>query len=292
MATWNITKKITDPGDNLIHLGARMDVIVDIDTPGESSSVINIPEMSSSSSSQESIDYSAVFLYRRVNDDDTFLDVCSPADMETWPSDNPDAATGLYRSNQVSITFRSRTLLEQAYEEVWKRIEALGDALTILSRMRITETVPYDFSENDAEYSSSSGDGIRRFTLTRDAFIPYPTSSPTGYLLRITCDADGVDDAIFLWRNDLPDRTNTVQKRPIAVCSPGDLVDYPEGTPDVSQFPAHYRLNEWSITSARLSLLEETWTKIKSDVSQLARALNAHLGQATEVETPSKDYHV
>lgn len=273
-------------------MGARLDVSVgapaleaeegiELVGSSSSSSLITFPLLSSSSSD---IDY-AIFLYREYNNGRRcFIGVCSPLDIREWPVDEPDAVTGFYRKTSGSWTFRDNVLLEQFRLKLLEHIQGLANALALLAGLAEEEEQTYDFTPSDATVMSSSLQGERSFTITRAPVVPYPTDEPVGYRLHVTCVATGTDPKIFLHRKDLRDRDAEEKERPIAVCSPGDLVDYPVDVPDDDQFPDHYRKSTFDIVTANIPLLKDGWDNIKFDVEQLATALNMHYTEISNVD--------
>ena len=282
MPTYEVRQLTAAPTDlGLSHLGARLDISVG--EPGldpesstylvsSSSSLVEFPLLSSSASG---VDY-AILLYKQSGDGrEHFIGICSPIDMQQWPEEEPDAVTGFYRKQGGEWTFRDEELLEQFRSHLLDHIQRLADSLSTLATLGTAETVTYDASEELTDVSSSSATATS-FTLRRDVVATYPDSDPTGYRLRVTCESVGGDEKIFLHRNDTLDRDGNKLARPIAVCSPGDLVDYPAGAPSSSQFPPHYRKATFDIVSANIPLLLETWDNIKTEVEQLAMALQVH----------------
>lgn len=274
----------------LAHMGARLDIIIgeptttdyDVTYKGysSSSSVYEIPTGSSSSSN---VDY-AILLFREFsNGRSRFIGVCSPLDLQQWPVDNPDANTGFYRKANSSWTFRDYELLEQFRSKILEYIQSLTNSLSILHNLAQEEELNYDFTISDSEIISSSLQDERSFTLIRSPVVFYPIDNPVGYRLHVTCTAIGTDPKIFLHRLDLPE-SEEVKERPIAVCSPGDLVDYPSDAPDENQFPAHYRKATFDIVTADITLLNEGWNNIKLEVEQLAAALAIHQDNVSSLD--------
>ncbi len=305
MAIFVVHKLVSKPRDTLDHMGARLDISILTEAEAaalrpesssssgfplsggvSSSSSISLVGMSSSSSSGAAAlgpyDVQNLFLFQQDGDREHFLGVCSPQDLETWAVETPHATTGLFRRSAVSVTFRRDTILDTFWNRLDADIVSLSLALTTLSGLREAEDLTYDFtSEGTEPDSSSSLHGLRQFRLHRAPMVPYPADQPTGYRLHVTCAADGTDSKIFLHRNDLPDRDGDTHARPIAVCSPGDLVDYPPDAPDPDQFPDHYRLAEFDVVGSELNDLKEAWDSIKVDVEQLAAALKFHVDVVT-----------
>jgi hypothetical protein len=286
MPTLTITRVTHVPELPLSHMGVRMNLSVTSGGPeptvaerhSSSSSAVRFVSSSSQvevqiSSSSWAPSFHNIFLYRELGGREYFLGVCSPADLDAWLPDEPDSL---------------RT-------ELWSDIQDLMDALDVVSAMRGSETVSYSFSTSDARLgiggsSSSSAHGVRRFTLTRESLVAYPTTDPVGYRLNVACVAEGADPKIFLYRDDLPDRDRVTHSRPIAVCSPGDLVDYPEDEADSRHFPAFYRQATFDIVSRDLALLQETWANVKRDTEELAAALQWHQDEVTSVEEVAASY--
>lgn len=292
MATLYLTKHVSSASGQSTEAGAKLDLLVETEAAASdhsSSSSRTIDVSSSSSSAGATTSVASLFLHRRVDGRDYFLDICSPSDLESWPVGAPDTTTGLYRLNHVSLTFRSEETLEAAYEELWRRISKLADAMTSLNALKEAETRTIDPTATRSGSSSSSSDDNGGFTLIRDALTLYPPAAPASYRLHISCESSRYDPKIFLWRADLPDPDATVRQRPTNVCSAGDMVDYPADAPAAAQFPASYRLAEWDICSSNVPLLEETWQRICAATTQLARTLAAH-ANVTTTEYAVKEY--
>lgn len=277
MPIYQVTQQRTVPADHgRVYLDTRLQVFVgppDSD-PSEvsssSSTFIEFPESSSSSS----VDY-AVFLYQQVNGQEQFVRVCYPLDFQ-YPLYVPDPITGFYRKATGDWMFRAESIMDQFQVQLLDDIQALAEILEVLGELQQPETKNYDFS---------SMDGIRDFTLQREAVTAYPADNPVGYRLAVTCSGTNTDSKIFLHRDDIePDTPTSAQReRPIAVCSAGDLVDYPEDVAD--SFPYHYRRNTFSIVSKNISLLRSTWENICVDTDELARTLKSLENDVTNTET-------
>lgn len=198
----------------------------------------------------------AILLFDKRSDTDTkFLGVCSPLDLAQLPEDMP--AIGLGRDNKVELTFRNEQLLDIAWAELIDDVYALAAALGTLETLASAETKTY------GEYS-----------ITRDAVVAYPADAPTQYRLRVECTA-GLDLHIFLYEDEVPDSDGTVKPRPVSVCSPGDMVDYPQDAAG-PEFPFHYRRLVFDISTSNITLLADTWNNIQLDVEDLATALAYH----------------
>lgn len=267
MPTYQVTQQITVPEEQgRVYRDTRLQVTVGApdreptEISSSSSAWIEFPESSSSSN----VDY-AIFLYRQVDGVEQFLRVCYPLDF-IYPIDTPDPATGLYRKSTGDWMFRAESILDQFSRQLLEDIQSLADVLETLAELQAAEIKIYDFSPDGSSMS-------RYFQLHKDAVTPYPEGDPVGYRLKVTCTGAGTDAKIFLHRNDVaPDiATDDQLARPIAVCSAGDLVDYPADAPD--NFPYHYRLATFDIVSKNISLLWSTWENICVDTDELARTL-------------------
>jgi hypothetical protein len=179
--------------------------------------------------------------------------------------------------------------METAWADLLSDLTALSDALLVLYQNRSEEKITVDFSPTN-NHGSSSSYSIRQFLLHRAAVTTYPDTSPTGYRLRVVCTAVGYDPKIFLYRDDLPSGAgDTGTPRPIAVCSPGDLVDFPEDEAG-EIFPPLYRKNTFDFYTKDLSLIDETWSNIQRDVRDLADALRVHTDEVTETTIHGASY--
>lgn len=302
MPTYAVRKLVSKPDARLDHMGARLDVQIvspeeaafaTTDSSSSSSITVNPVTFESSSSSAAQLDVQNLFLFQQEGDREHFLGVCSPLDLETWPVGSPDATTGLFRRHYVSLTFRKEDILDDLWSDLWNDIEALASVLSVLAPLRDAESEEYEFTETGVTPSSSSSlHALRRLRLQRAPLTAYPSENPVGYRLTVTCTADGADHKIFLHRNDLADRSGVVHYRPIAVCSPGDLVDYPPDAPDEDQFPDHYRLSTFDVMSKDPELLQEAWINIKRDTEQLAAALKFHLDEVTDTDVENVSFNV
>ena len=292
MATFTIQKIYSEPQGSLAHYGQQIDVrvlteeeaaLLNLSEESSSSSVVSeVGVMSSSSSTAISLyDVKHLFLFNRKATGDKFLGVCSPLDLETWPVDAPTNATGYFRKSQVTVTTRHENITDTFIYKLSEDIDKLAAALNLLAILGNRESVTYDFSSS-SNTSSSSSSNEKSFTVTKEVTVAYPSENPTGYRLQVNCTAIGADPKIFLHRNDLPDQNMEIKARPIAVCSPGDLVDYPPDEPDETDFPAHYRLAEFDVVSSNLDDLNSAWTNIKIEVARLAQVLKIHENEITD----------
>lgn len=255
----------------------------DIEEPSDQPT---IGDSSSLSSSSPLINDNAVFLFKRgtTASSDVFLGVCSPRDMAVWPPARSDAKA-FYRLDRVELTFRAEAVMEAAWTQLVSDVVALSNANDALMLLSPGETAVFEFTDSScvvARSSSSSEQGTRVFNLTLSPITLYPSEDPAGYRMLITCASDCGDPKIFLHRDDQPDRDGDVHSRPIAVCSPGDLVDYPADLPDEEQFPAFYRTADFDIVSDNPVLLADVWERIKVDTELLAAALYTHENVITE----------
>ena len=309
MPTFYITRELATPDRRLDDMGVNVDIEVTLGEPdsatddvparnlSSSSSTetaeVPVSQLPSSSSSTGAGSSTAIFLFRRIAGEDYFLGLASPPDIATWPIETP-GSEGYFRDNKVELTFRSEALMKLAWAEMLKQIQQLATALKNLAILEVSEEIDYDFSRIGTRArasSSSSSRGVgRRIYMSRAAVVPYPSGSPVGYRMTVTADADGGDKKIFLHRDDQPDRSRVIQCRPIAVCSPGDMVDYPADTADEDQFPQFYRKETFDIVSSDVGLLKDTWDKIKLDTESLAAALKHHQDIVDSIDTDSVSY--
>lgn len=235
----------------------------------------------SSSSSFSIEDPQSVFLFKQEGNENLFLGVCSPLDLETWPVGTPDPNTGLYRTNSVSLTFRSQSILDQFWTELLADLRNLVGALDKLEPLRTGETVIIQFGPD-------TNPGQRFIQLNREAVVPYPSEAPTGYRLHIIAAVNsGLNpeiNEIFLYkleeRNDV--EPAAIIERPIGVCSLADLDDYPPTTALIDSFPAFFRKNELDVVLSNLDDLISGWDNIKFDTELLAMAWKVHLDDTTE----------
>lgn len=240
------------PGDaELRDYASRLSVSLSADADG------------SSSSSSSSVD--AILLFKQVNGVDHFIGICSPIDLARVPVDAPDES-GLFRVASASWDFRNRVLMDQFWAALELDVQALASAQNSLAALDDVDVVSFDISPDDAP-------GTVVYTLTRDAVSLYPVSAPTGYRLRVVCAALGADPNVFLRRNEQASLSASATSRPIAVCSAGDMADYPVGAP--TGFPAYFRGNEFDITSRNVYLLKHAWDTIQFDVRKLVESLRA-----------------
>lgn len=110
-------------------------------------------------------------------------------------------------------------------------------------------------------------------TLRREAVENYITANLQGYRLRVSCtDAACYDKNIFVYLAKMPDPvTGDMILHFVSVASLGDIAEYPAYssgmTLEVGNF---YRKDSIDLLFRSQELLEDTWEKIKSDVSVLA----------------------
>lgn len=237
---------------------------------------VRIVSPGSLSSSSSAPSGNEILLFDAANQ---FLAVCSPIDLQRWPAITPDPDSGLVRRDEGDWYFRDEELLEQFWALLIADIESLSNALERLDRLSVGEMVSLDTSPSESP-------GTRSLDLTRDAVSPYPDAAPTHYRLRVSCTGINQDARVFLHRYELPDRDDTIRFRPVSVCSPADMVEYPPDAPNSEQFPAFFRRSEFDIISRDLALLENGWNNLRYNVETLAAALRAHdrLLETSEVE--------
>lgn len=267
--------------------GARLDITIAAPSSASplssSFAVVEFPVILSSSSAVAGTDRN-LLLFRRKSGRDFFLGIASPLDMETWPVDIPDVITGFYRTTSGSWTFRLRDLLDDFWTSIVSDVQQLANLLGLLAPLRALELISYDFSPGGVGWDSSSSAraGSRVFHLRREGVVSYPSINPAGYRLKVTCTAEGADKNIFLHRDDLPDRAQKIHVRPLAVCSPSDLVDYPAGLVSSDDFPPHYRLGKFDIVAANINDISSGWLNIKTEVKQLAGSLKFQQDSVSE----------
>lgn len=256
----------------------------DLEEPSDQPTIGDSSSLSSSSGIPANDN--AIFLFKRgaTTSSDVFLGVCSPRDLAVWPPVRSDAKA-FYRLDRVELTFRAEVVMETAWTQLVSDVTALSNANDALAQLSSGETVTFEFEDDTCTVlrsSSSSARGMRVFNLTLSPIALYPSEEPAGYRMLVTCASDCGDPKIFLHRDDQPDMDGDVHSRPIAVCSPGDLVDYPTDLPDDDQFPAFYRTADFDIVSNNPILLADVWERIKVDTELLAAALYTHENVITE----------
>lgn len=234
----------------------------------------------SSSSSGEPLSLSsdqAIFL-NGTDSHTRFLGVCSPIDMAVFGLD-VDEITNRVRTNEGEWDFRNEELMEQFWLRLLFDVQSLDAALTKLDELYGVVAFTVDFSPDDDP-------GSRYFEIIREVTF-YPDDSPSHYRMRVTCEAVGGDASeIFLHRYELPDRNGEIFARPIAVCSPGDLADYPVGEPRSGQFPRYFRRAAFDVSSRNVSRIYSGWTNIYASVRLLAASLKGadSVVEITEVQ--------
>lgn len=108
-----------------------------------------------------------IFVYRRdmsspytpdASPTDTFFAVASPADMDDYPLDNPDAkkAFPFFRKRVVELDFRSTLLADEAWQVIVQEAAVLIHATNKLEILKHAETVPIGPFPEDVEPEENS----------------------------------------------------------------------------------------------------------------------------------------
>lgn len=225
-----------------------------------SSSSSSVVSSSSSDSSDVAAD-TAIFL-RTVSE---FLGVVSPFEFERLTS-TPHPDTGHYRVAEFDLTFRNALLADEMWEHLKRDAADLARAQEILEALAEEETIAFESEPESSSSNSSSSSEDTRCRIVRSAVVPYPSDNPVGYRLTVRC--FGCDDPnIFLWRDDEPDALGNIRERSIAVCKPGDIVDFPVAAAE--GFPAMYRRSWFDVVTADVDLLKSGWENILLEVTHL-----------------------
>jgi len=77
---------------------------------------------------------------------DQFLAIADPVDLDEIPANVPDIANEIpyYRLNEVTLTFRSMTELEETRRMISEDLELLVRSVNAMDDFELTDTVTYD----------------------------------------------------------------------------------------------------------------------------------------------------
>ena len=228
-----------------------------------------------------------LFVFQRINDNDEFSNVASPADLEEYPVGEPDDGSPFFRLHEASLVFRNLTQLEKSVEDVEKDIEGLVETLNQLDRLqestvvisRITPTPTPSTCEDTTEpesssscdSSSGSSSPLRRAVrLQISDVVPTSLGIEQGY--RVTIDvleAVGLPEEIFVFQRQ--QTASGINDEFSNVASPADLEEYPVDEPD--EEGAFFRLKHIDLVYRSLELLEENLNDLKHDICMLLETL-------------------
>lgn len=113
-----------------------------------------------------------IFLYdRRPRSDeeqDVFLAVCSPVDLEDWPAAAPDASlqANFFRMADVDLITRNRDLLDLTWEGIVADATELVRTLTEICELGVTEDIEIGIIEESSESSSASSESSESSSST------------------------------------------------------------------------------------------------------------------------------
>lgn len=87
-----------------------------------------------------------IFMYLRrpiyteaTTNEDEFQCVCSVADLSEYPAITPSGTPPFFRSNVIDMVFRSAREAEAAWDELYRQVQALVDALNASDRLTTVE---------------------------------------------------------------------------------------------------------------------------------------------------------
>ena len=73
-----------------------------------------------------------------------FKAVCSPADIEQYPIDEPESGGTYYRLSSADLLFRAVSLADETWESIRGDVEELVETLNLMDVMELQETVTVD----------------------------------------------------------------------------------------------------------------------------------------------------
>lgn len=129
----------------------------------------------------------------------------------------------------------------------------------------------------------------RRLKLTKFGVTQINYQWAGAYRLRVEASdpsGAGNDPYVFLHRRDpVNPYAGTADDVFFAVASPADIAEYPVGAPDgLTAYPI-FRLNSFEIDLRALALVDEVWTVVKNEVSNLLVAMDRLEELEVEEET-------
>jgi hypothetical protein len=105
-----------------------------------------------------------IFLYQRIaavndseDDQDTFVGICSPVDLEDYPASAPASSStdpAYFRMADIDIVVRSRTLMDNLWQQIVNDVDELVD--TIAGICELGDPVVVEFGTLATSSSSSS----------------------------------------------------------------------------------------------------------------------------------------
>lgn len=91
-----------------------------------------------------------IFLYQRKPYDlttgaeaDVFTSVCSPIDIEEYPSGAPDGTPAFFRQAVIDLVFRSQRTADDAWAKIKMDVRNLVAALDYMDELEVTDDVVY-----------------------------------------------------------------------------------------------------------------------------------------------------
>lgn len=217
---------------------------------------------------------------------DTFVGVASIQDLQAYAEDTPSAGTSLFRSSVVDMVFRDTALMEETWETLCRDVNALRIQLEAYRDIYVEDSLE---TENVTCFTgSSSSSGTAGYVLTRSAIATYPVAAPTGWRMTVTCAGrGGWDSCVFRHLRQTKNvLTGEILERPMGVCTPADLEEYPADAPDDLHFPRFYRKSTMDVFSENLDYLIEAWGFAIQEIHELWRTMRAMDHTPTLDSTP------